>query len=69
MDQIVNQMAKFRYMFGGKSRCPRGHSLFFGRRIQCGGAAQSGDVSSDDLISRVSRSWFPRMPMMPRGSC
>ena len=22
MDQIVNQMAKFRYMFGGKSRCP-----------------------------------------------
>lgn len=22
MDQIVNQMAKFRYMFGGKSKCP-----------------------------------------------
>lgn len=22
MDQIVNQMGKFRYMFGGKSRCP-----------------------------------------------
>ena len=22
MDQIVNQMAKFRYMFGGKTRCP-----------------------------------------------
>jgi len=22
MDQIFNQMAKFRYMFGGKSRCP-----------------------------------------------
>ena len=22
MDQIVNQIAKFRYMFGGKSRCP-----------------------------------------------
>ena len=22
MDQIVNQMAKFRYMFGGKSECP-----------------------------------------------
>ena len=22
MDQIINQMAKFRYMFGGKSKCP-----------------------------------------------
>ena len=22
MDQIVNQMGKFRYMFGGKTRCP-----------------------------------------------
>ena len=22
MDQIVNQMGKFRYMFGGKSKCP-----------------------------------------------
>ena len=22
LDQICNQMAKFRYMFGGKTRCP-----------------------------------------------
>ena len=30
MDQIWNQMAKFRYMFGGKSRCPAVLRLVYG---------------------------------------
>ena len=49
MDQIVNQMAKFRYMFGGKSRCP-GDSLRRGRLQRCR-PAQSGHVPDHDLVS------------------
>ncbi len=30
MDQIWNQMAKFRYMFGGKSRCPAVVRMIYG---------------------------------------
>jgi len=31
LDQIWNQVAKFRYMFGGKSRCPITIRLAYGR--------------------------------------
>ncbi|GIR72318.1 MAG: hypothetical protein CM15mP74_35690 [Halieaceae bacterium] len=45
MDQIVNQMAKFRYMFRRQEPLPGRHPLLIRRRLQCGRSTQSGDVS------------------------
>ncbi len=39
MDQIYNQVAKFRYMFGGKSSCPDRDPHGDGRRHEHGRAA------------------------------
>jgi acetoin:2,6-dichlorophenolindophenol oxidoreductase subunit beta len=36
MDQIFNQMAKFRYMFGGKTRCPAVVRLAMGAGMNMG---------------------------------
>ena len=52
MDQIVNQMAKFRYMFGGRAAALR-HPLLIRRWLWCCGPTQSGDVSGDDILPRA----------------
>lgn len=36
LDQLMNQMAKFRYMFGGKTRCPVVVRLIYGAGMNAG---------------------------------
>jgi acetoin:2,6-dichlorophenolindophenol oxidoreductase subunit beta len=49
IDQIFNQMAKFRYMFGGKTTCPVVDPHRDGRRHEHGRAALADDLPAADF--------------------
>ncbi len=50
MDQIFNQMAKFRYMFGGKARARRWCASPMGAGLNWRRAAQPVDLPDDDAV-------------------
>jgi hypothetical protein len=53
MDQIYNQIAKFRYMFGGKQHLPGRDSHGHGRRHEHGAAAFADDLFPADRGPRT----------------
>ena len=56
LDQILNQMAKFRYMFGGKCTVPVTIRTLMGAGYRRGPAALAEPVRNADRRSRASRS-------------
>lgn len=56
MDQIVNQMGKFRYMFGGKSRCP---AVI---RFACGGGFSAAGQHSQSMYQVMTS--FPGLKVV-----
>ena len=65
MDEILNQMAKARYMFGGQTKIPL-------TMRAPDGMTMGGAPSTPSLLRRFSstflacRLWHPPTPMMPR---
>ena len=56
MDQIVNQMGKFRYMFGGKSKCP---AVI---RFACGGGFSAAGQHSQSMYQVMTS--FPGLKVV-----
>ena len=56
MDQLVNQMGKFRYMFGGKSRCP---AVI---RFACGGGFSAAGQHSQSMYQVMTA--FPGLKVV-----
>jgi acetoin:2,6-dichlorophenolindophenol oxidoreductase subunit beta len=56
MDQIVNQMGKFRYMFGGKSKCP---AVI---RFACGGGFSAASQHSQSMYQVMTS--FPGLKVV-----
>lgn len=65
MDEIFNQMAKARYMFGGQAKVPLVLRAPDGMTFQ-GAAQHSQCVEAWFPTFPVSRSWPPPIPMMPK---
>ena len=65
MDQIYNQAAKFRYMFGGKARAPMVIRTMYGRASGLRASTPSASTLSSPTY-RGSRSWYRRTPTTPR---
>ncbi len=66
-DQIFNQAAKFRYMFGGKAQHAAGDPHDDRRRPQRRGTALAKPVSHLHLGAGPEGASCRRMPMTPRG--
>lgn len=56
MDQIINQMGKFRYMFGGKSKCP---AVI---RFACGGGFSAAGQHSQSMYQVMTS--FPGLKVV-----
>ena len=65
MDQIYNQAAKFRYMFGGKARTPMVIRTMYGAGIRAASNTPRAFTPSSPT-SLASRSWCPQIPTTPR---
>ena len=67
MDQIYDQGAKFRYMFGGKASCPIVISTTIGAGLNAAGHHSGCHYSVFAHMPGISRRRRP--PRMPRACC